>query len=75
MKILKPCKWQRKASKIDPLVFTNTNRARCLDFKGLFERKYCKNLLTSLLKKRVGVLLTFLGSMRRVSISEKDLIF
>ena len=26
-------------------------------------------------KERVGVLLSFLGSMRRVNISEKDLIF
>ena len=54
--------------------FSNTNRSRCYDCKGFFSRKYRKSLLTTF-QKRVGVLLSFLGSVRRITIPEKDLIF
>ena len=63
-----------KTSKIDPVISQIQIGQDALISKGSFKGSIVKICSLSS-KKRVGVLLSFLGSVRRVTISEKDLAF
>ena len=63
-----------ETSKIDPVVSQIQIGQDVIIVKGSFTGSIVK-VCSLPSKERVGVLLSFLGSMRRVTISEKDLIF
>jgi len=67
MKKLKVCKWQKKTSKIDPVASQIQIGQDVTYCKGFFKGSIVK-ICSLPSKERVGVLLSFLGSMRRVTI-------
>jgi transcription antitermination factor NusG len=67
-------KMAEQASKIDPITSQIQLGQDAMIAKGSLAGSIVK-VCTLSSKERVGVLLSFLGSVRRVTISEKDLIF
>ena len=63
-----------EASKIDPVVSQIQIGQKAIIAKGSLAGSIVK-VCSLPSKERIGVLLSFLGSMRRVTIQEKDLIF
>jgi len=71
---IKAMEMAEQASKIDPVVSQIQIGQDAFISKGSFKGNMVK-ICSLPSKERVGVLLTFLGSVTRVTISEKDLIF
>ena len=71
---IKAMKMVEQASKIDPVASQIQIGQDVIIAKGSLTGSIVK-VCSLPSKERVGVLLSFLGSVRRVSISEKDLIF
>ena len=67
-------KMAEETSKIDPIVSLMQMGQEVVIAKGSLKGSIAK-VCSLPSKERVGVLLSFLGSMRRVTIPEKDLIF
>tara|TARA_A100001015_G_C14937952_1_gene691279 strand:- start:933 stop:1412 length:480 start_codon:yes stop_codon:yes gene_type:complete len=73
-KEIKVMKMIEESSKIDPLVLKLDLGQDVMITKGSFRGNIVK-VCSLPVKERVGILLYFLGSKRRATISEKDLIF